>query len=367
MHYILFIAFFGAVLLAISDRRLTLGVVAVVYSAFVLFALAVADGSWDYRGYRELYDCAVVAECRETKNIEETFWLGSRVTRSVFGDELGFFVLLGSYLVPALALKVWVMFRRAPNFAFALFAYACWFFLLLELTQIRAALAVGVAWLALYFRASGLNGAAGAALLVAVVFHNSAVAAAPLLVMRRFELNPKWQAIGLVACVVAGQALAFLFLRASLGQFASWGRLGLYLSAAGNSVLDVNLVNVSAIAVFVVYVWRTSTARRAGLEVFEGLSLKAVWLGLCFYALAYWIPGAGLRVFEFLGSFAAIVASGIYRDSRLVGRTLIVALFVLVFLNLVIKNGTRVDFILPWHPDELKDAAAAMQWRAHTR
>ena len=361
MHYIVFIAFFGIFLLATSGRRLSLGIAVSIGSAFAIFAVFAAQGSWDYRGYQELYECSISADCRSSKKIEETFWTAARATRSVFGDDLGFPILLASYVVPAVALKIWVMFHRAPSFGFALFSYGCWFFFLMELTQVRAALAVGVAWLAIYLRAAGLNAAAVLSLGIAIGFHNSAVAAVPLFFLRKFELNHRWQLLGLGVCVIVGQVLAYLMLRLPLEQFANWGRVGLYLSVSGRSVMDVNLVNVSALSVLAVYMSGISVGRRAGLEVFERLALKAVWLALCFYALTYWIPGVGLRVFEFLGTFSVIVASGVYRHSGMRGRVLITSLFVCIFLNLLVRNGLRTDFVLPWHPAELQEAASAMR------
>lgn len=343
MHYILLYIISLAISLKESGSlRKFVSVIGII--SISTFALVYAPGSVDYEGYQELFLCAQDQVCIESKPIEASFVLVARIAGYLFGEH-GLIYLIAFYVVISSFIKIEFLARHAKHFTFAIFCYVCYNFFVHELTQIRASLSIAFFWLSIEQYAKQKRLPSVLYFCISIFFHYSGIIGIVVYFFNRQTLPKRW----LVKCVFIafffGVILPNLFMNEFVARFFPDSRLDIYFAATGHSILDLAPLNVAIIVFFLLACMRLMQIRDNQIPAVEVISIKLAFLGLVAWGATWWIPGVGIRTFEFLNSLFPIVASALFFHSRKpISKLIVIGLVSMLFFNLVIRNGTRIDF-----------------------
>lgn len=351
MHYVLlFLASVGG----LAARRTAFVQLLAIASFIVLplFAIVTADASWDFEGYVELYRCAINAECGSKLAVESSFrWIAATIAALGGDSESGPILLIAFYVMAALSIKIALLYRYSAHFGAAIFSYAGYAFYLHEMTQIRVALAIAFVWLAVTAVASGRRAAGLGCVLVATVFHKSALVALLLLALHTKPWKPRFVFLAIAFAAVAGEVIHGLHESLDLVSFVSDPRLSAYLSAIGSPAFALNRINVSSLFLFLLTFAMAQVLARPmhGLSprahAMAVMATKSSALGLMIWLISWWIPSVGIRLMELMGSLYPLMFAALYLKYRHpLHRLILAGMITVIFTNLVIRNGLRLDF-----------------------
>lgn len=337
MHYIALVLFF---VFQVERRKVGLAEYSFYLLLLISFAFLVREGSWDYFGYIEYYDCSIDASCVPV-GFEKSFLYISKVANAIT-NTLGFALTFGCYVISAIWIKMALLKRHAVNFHVALFALVCYGYFIHDLTQIRVSLAIAISWLAYIYWMEKKILLAILCIAGATFFHVSAV-------------------LGLVVIAVSGMPTKILLLLTVLaipiGKYIAAGdvlftvpyeRLSVYLNALGSDAILAPQFNIYVILILVVVciAYFGGTAEWSQLE---RCGLNSMAFGVAIYFSIYYIPAVPIRLLDFFSSLYPFVVAATYRTykSNLIKFILLLSM-ILLFVNTAIRNNTRMDLIFTW-------------------
>lgn len=338
MHYIALVLFFA---FHVVRRKVGLTEYSFYLLLLISFAFLVREGSWDYFGYIEYYDCSIDTSCVPV-GFEESFLYISKVANAIT-DAWGFELTFGFYVISAIWIKMALLKRHAVNFHVALFALVCYGYFAHDLTQIRVSLAIAISWMAYSYWMEKKILLAFLCIAGATFFHVSAILG---LVVIAISVVPA--GILLYLILLAIPAGRFLASGGVLLPTVSYDRLSVYLNALGSVGLSTPQFSIYVIFISVILciAYAGGTAEWSRLE---RCGLNSMAFGAAIYYFIYYVPAVPVRLLEFFSSLYPFVVAATYRTykSRIV-KSFLILLVILLFANTVIKNNTRMDFIVPW-------------------
>jgi hypothetical protein len=141
--------------------------------------LVAKNGSKDYKGYIKIFSCIPDNSCDTTYNLEPTAVFIANIIQPIFGASVVIFL----YIFLSFFLKIYA-FSKMRNFFFVIIVYILAFSLLLDITQIRAGVALGFAILAIQSYVNNCRVNAFIYFCVGVFFHYSLFLIAVLLISK---------------------------------------------------------------------------------------------------------------------------------------------------------------------------------------
>lgn len=354
MHYLLV----TALLFTLTPlRRVRVDVLLIVTAVLVIFSIAYMGGSADYKGYVTYFLCSQNEYCLKSGelNFEKSFVLISNFFYTLMFRS-GATWVIGFYSTVALCIKMHIIGKYSRHFGIALLCYVSYAWYVHEMTQIRIGLAIAFYWLAVIKYTKRQNLGSLLFFACALFFHTSTIIGALVYILRYVKFTSRqvfvWCAIGSVVGLAVSGTPTFLSAILSLGFVDP--RLATYSDAIGNIVSSTNYLTVYFIANVVLLSLYALCALDEKTNDFEQYGFKLACIGMLYYSFFYWIPTVGLRGFEFFLCFTPFIAAAVYTNTRnTLARLIIVLLCIMVFYNLVVRNGTRTDFVLPGQAQEL--------------
>ena len=339
MHYLALVLFF-----MVQVARPKVGKIAFLCYLILLivFAFLTREGSWDYYGYLDYYECSISPSC-DSVGFEPSYGYISQLAGSI-AEEWGFELTYLFYIAVSIWIKISLMSRYSKMFGFAVFSFICYGYFVHDLTQIRASLSIAVLWMAYFYWIEKKFLLAVLALMGAVFFHISAVLGV-VIVVARFFSTKILLILSIAALLLGNHAANVVNKLPDLG----FNRLQVYVDALGSEALSVPQLNFYAVTIFVIVciAIKNGVAESSGVD---GYAINAMLLGVLIYLCAYFIPVIPIRILEILSSLYPFVAASAYEKSKSkTEKIFLVILFFGLFVNTAIKNNTRIDFILPWH------------------
>lgn len=309
---------------------------------FVFFAFITREGSWDYFGYKEYFLCSISME-DECGGFEKSFSVISILVNEVVSD-FAYEVTYMFYVVLSLFIKFKLFRKHSTWFGVSLFSYACYGFFLGEMTQIRASLAIAIAWYALSKYSSGKNFLYCAMLGLASLFHISALLFIVVPILKRIKTSV------LVWCVFISIVFGYIIFSINFSTLPKFNieRIDVYLSAMGSKTLVASRFNLYVVllaaAVFILL-----RQKEFKSDIFNSLCIKLALFGICIYFAFYKVPVIPLRVLEFYSSlYPFIFALALSQIKGGFNRAVIFLIPVVLFFNLAVRNNARLDMVFDW-------------------
>jgi len=313
------------------------------------WTIVFASASWDYRGYLSYVQCATSAVCYAPTYdaIEPSFQVVAQGIFAIFGNQADILVL-AAYTLPAVAIKLYLLGRHSPAFGYSLAAYAVFGFFVHEMTQIRVGLAIAFLWAAMCEWGQQRRLSSLLLFVVANIFHSSAIIAAVVPLASRLRPPPIVLLALLLLLLAIGPQLAENFGNyETMKQLGLEGRLGAYLTDIENDISLTPQISAVSIGVLGIAILGMFGTRTKDFTRIEALAFTSLVLGVGLYLASYWIPVVSARLFELLSSTLPFVVASIGRHSRFLSvRIAVVAILVGIGFNLLVRNGTRRDFVL---------------------
>lgn len=354
MHYILANTL---LMLLLPMKKARPGLVIAVSIMMCIFTIVYMNGSADYKGYLTYFSCSQNRFCLNSGelNFELSYVVISNLFFALFYKSGGAWVI-AFYSSIALVIKLFMIRENAKHFGIALMCYATYAWYVHEMTQIRIGLAIALYWLAVLYYTKKHNLLSVLFFTSAVFFHMSVMIGAIFFVFPYVKVSSRrffyfCLATSAVGLLVSGSP-AFLSLIFSFGFVDS--RIAVYSEAIGNIVSSTNYLTVYFVASVIGLFAYAQTVSDEDASEFEIYGFRLGCFGMLYYSFFYWIPTVGLRGLEFFLCFAPFFIAATYRLSKgYFFKWVIVGCAVLVFYNLLVRNGTRVDFVLPGQAQEL--------------
>jgi len=353
MHYVL-ANLLLCLLLPFRRARLDLVIAVLVFMA--VFTAYYMSGSADYKGYVTYFLCSQNEFCLKSGelNFERSYALISNFFYTFLFRE-GASWVIAFYSTVALCIKLPLLQRYSRHFGVALLCYAMYAWYVHEMTQIRIGLAIAFYWLAVIRLTQKRYVGAAVYFAFTLFFHVSTILGIVALLLRPLKTSSRRMLTicGLITLFGVGISDSPAFLGAILSFGFVDPRLATYSDAIGNIVSSTNFLTVYLIASATMLVMYALIVPHDEETELERLSFRLGCFGLAYYGFLYWIPTVGLRGFEFFLCLLPFTAAGIFRSSKgILPKLLVILLCVLTYWNLVIRNGTRTDFILPGQAQE---------------
>lgn len=232
----------------LAQKRVIFWIFAIVLIIFAGFRASGVD--LDYVGYANWYDEAptlddVIHGDGSLVNRDPGYTLVCSIFKSL---GLSFQVLILIMAFATVILRMAAIWKLSPAPLLSVLFYFPYLFLLQEMTQIRAGMAAALFLCAIPLLAKRKYLAYVAIILLAAVFHYSALVFLGFLLLRSPEGNPRYYLIGVVASVVLamlGLTADFVFLRIAESGIDS--RLSYYATEAAQSMGTTNLFNSTSV------------------------------------------------------------------------------------------------------------------------
>lgn len=299
---IIFIALIPPVILNISPRIKRGTSNEVLYNCyFIIFflfaALRPVGIDQDSLGYQGYYNSGKLIWVL----VEPSFGVISYYSRLLFND---FRCVLVIYAAIGLGLKFWIMPKLAINLWQTLIIYFSTYFLLHEFTQIRVGIASGLFLIALYYLKSNQSYRYVLCILIAGLFHYSALVLLPVIFFKNFRLNKTSSII--IASLIP---LAIILTRYNVAFLPSLNfietismKLEIYSKEAENASIRLNIFNLIYISKYLIlYVF---IYYRELLQVrykYFDIILVIYAISLFLYISLSWNTILAMRISELLG------------------------------------------------------------------
>lgn len=321
-----------------------------LFLCFLLISFAITNqgGSWDYYGYRSYYDCSISNYC--DSSFEWSYKLLSRLFHSVW-SEYGLYMTMLFYIALSLLIKLKIIFKHSRSIGAALFSYICYAYFCHELTQLRAALSIAFCWIAYDRFVSKKWFSVAIYLSIGVFFHTSAVLA--VIGMISYWIKRKHLLICAYISIPIGAAIGVYSYE--ILSVLPFERMDLYLKAMGSSVF-----NAPQLALYPMVILFTVTAYILFVpnvdKKWSLLSSNSCLAGVIIYFIFFSVPVIPLRVLEFLSTLYPFLFSSFFYNARvsLKIKYCIFVVYITLFLNLAVKNNTRMDMVFEWHKLDIR-------------
>lgn len=215
-------------------------------------------------------------------------------------NDVGFFFLTFSLI--GVSVKLYAILKVSKYQLLSLYLYICLYFVLHEMTQIRAGVASGLFLLSTKDYYDKKYGAFLIKILIASMFHYSSLCALVLLVLRRHTFSYFW-----VLLPFMGMAIYYLLSLNYIVFFSSYilpdvlyRKVAIYSSAdVSNNLSEINIFNIYYSSLLVLYCFY-SLNFKCIRDSYDLYLLKIFGVALfSFYSLAS-IPVLAFRISEFL-------------------------------------------------------------------
>lgn len=215
----------------------------------------------------------------------------------------------------------------------------CQYFIVLEMTEIRAAVAIPLMGLSLYQASQGLRRQAIWTYVLALVFHFSVIVALPLLIMlcagARFRTR-RW----LVALIVTG-AVASVTMHSLIDLLSGLYRISEYLNggAEQNDLRVISwyaLAHLLAVAVPVALLWKK-------LNLHERMATLGCSIGLTLFVIFGWNTGLATRLLYIFDVYWLLIMMMILEKLKGNSRIFYVAFLTIFGLGLYCKSLVYIE------------------------
>ena len=310
----MYIALLFAILLAIvvlaffedeemQSRGWLLIVLATVLTLFVAFRPAGIDNDYNsYLGYYK-YPSGVAALLTEP-----TFKMINGLARFLEAPLLLFII----YAFLAVPLKVYAIKRLSPYWYLSILLWFTHLFVIQEMTQIRVAVSTGIFLFSLPLLAEGDKKRFFLCLVFAVLFHYSALALLPLILIGNKYLSRRFRCL-LIVLPIAVYAFPFAGM-----EMLKWipipfiqQKLQMYeelMVYEGGVWADINIYNAMALVrlfAYYVLIWRYDYLKEK--YPYMPMLLKVFCYSICVYVGLSFLPPIAMRVEEFIAIIDCIL------------------------------------------------------------
>lgn len=285
----------------------------------ISIALAVVAGfrdigvDQDSVGYFLYYN---LDDARMAQAAEPTFVLIANITRSLFQSD-GFRWLLLLYAIAGVALKILAISKLSKLAWLSILTYVSGYYLLHEVTQIRAGVASGLVLFSIYYIYHRRIFVFLSLVVVASLFHYSALVALPLYFLRR-ELNApvKWAIAVAVPLGIAIRAIGINILYVVPVQLVE-SKIDTYTQSVAYNSVALNVFNaVYLIKYVLLYVFLfTNRNMREGSKYFPIL-LQIYALSMFSYLALSYNASFSIRISEMFGIVEIVLYPMLYYFAR---------------------------------------------------
>lgn len=246
----------------------------------------------DYAMYRHLYESGGLGGGK--RDIEPTFPLIVSISPS-------FITLLAIYAVLSVGTHLWAIIRNSPNIWLAMMIYLTYTFVLHDMIQMRAAVAVGLMLIGIRYIVERNWMVYFSLCVVAILFHYSAMIMLPLYFLPRKRLV-KWVWISvMVVCMILG------FFETQLGMLTRYIPLGIveaylkaYVGSRDYSVLALGPIRIIECLLVIFIIANIDKIQKK--YPYAVISVLIYMMSLIVYILCGDIPVLQSRVGEFYGA-----------------------------------------------------------------
>lgn len=287
----------------IQGRGWLLFVLATVLTLYVAFRPQGIDN--DYNAYLGYFKSPTGVAASLT---EPTFKMISGFAR-IFDAPLLMFVIYAFLAVP---LKVCAIKRLSPYWYLSILLWFTHLFVIQEMTQIRVAVASGIFLFSLPYLADGKKLKFALCLVMAILFHYSALALLPLLLFGNKDLSRPFR---LVLVVVPIVMYAFPFIGMDMLKLIPvpfiQQKLQMYedlMIYEGGVWADINIYNAMALVrlfAYYVLIWKYDYLKDK--YPYMPIMLKAFCLSICMYVGLSFLPPIAMRIEELIAIIDCIM------------------------------------------------------------
>lgn len=235
--------------------------------------------------------------------VEPSFLVISSIAENFFGSTYFLFFL---YSLIAIPLKLWTISRLSQTWFFSLLFWLSHFFIMHDLTQIRASAAVAFFLFGLYFLTQRRRVAFLLCAGAASVFHISAIILFPLVLLGNAPLSGRWKLFLAIAPMI-GYAMAiakFNFMTTIPIPYIQ-EKVEIYEAARDAGIMDSDQINIFNAVVMVkllayyLLLWKYEVVRERGPEISLWLKIQALSI-VCYTAFSF-LPAISVRTSELYG------------------------------------------------------------------
>jgi len=280
-------------------------------------------------------------------DIEPAFIFFCSLFKSEFLPHIGYMILVVLFAVLAVSLKVKCFHDYTPFAFYSLFLYVCYYFMLHELIQIRAGVAIGISLYAMRYIIRKDFGKFTLLMLLAITFHYSVILFYPFYFVSTKKINP----LGYLSLIV----VSFILMKCNLDIFSVIEKinLGVYSEKVQIYKLDqswqkyeLNPINMvvlfqMAITIFMMF-FRKDLAERNPYGI---LFLKINVFSIVSLYMCASLPAFAFRLWEMLHVSLVFLFPCLlyYLKPRWLAEIVIVFVGICLFVNL-----TSFDALLPY-------------------
>lgn len=336
------------------------------YFAVVLFVLATFAGMRSPGVDRDFNDYATWFSLIQSGDAPRLAWLRDPAFAafSWIASRLGLaypavafvYALLG--LVATWRFAVAVSARRWVTLFFYLLF--CQYYIVLDMTQIRAAVAIPLMALSLYCASEGRRGRATTVFLVALFFHFSVVVALPFLCLLLWGV--RFRTRGWLYALIAVGALASVTMRGVIDLLSGLYRISEYLNggAEENDLRVISwyaLAHLVMIAIPVCLLWER-------LNLHQRMATLASSMGLMLFLIFGWNTGLATRFLYIFDLYWLLIMMMVLERVKREARVLYVAFLALVGFALFSKSLQYVQPYSVFHDWDVRliPLRQAFQW-----
>ncbi len=282
----------------------------------------------------------------DSQLVELTFiWISNFVKR-FFDDSRVLFVI---YAILGVGIKLYAFPKLSKDLFLCLIVYLSNYYLLHDMTQIRAGVASGIFLLAMFYLASGKKIVYLLCTLIAILFHYSAIVLLPLIFLDNKPLSKRKRYL-LISFVPFSYMIYFLNLNLVMILPVPYlqEKLEVYQRLNEKGILgdDINVFNVLFLIRVVVYLLLLykyeliSTYNR-----YSSLLLKVMGVSIVSFIVFYSLPVVSFRISEMLGIVDVILYVSIFYVFKPRYLSNIIVLF--ISLILLVINLYYNELIVP--------------------
>ena len=214
----------------------------------------------------------------------------------------------------------------------------CQFYIIWDMTEIRAAVAIPLMAASLFLACEGRRRQAVAVFLLALLFHFSAIAALPLLIL--IFAGVQFRSRAWLVALVAGGAVAAIAMKSIINLFAGLYRVSEYLNG-GAEEHDLRVISWYALAHLVailvaLYFWKK-------LSFHQRMAVIACGLGLTLFLVFGWNTGLATRLLYIFDIYWLLIMLMLVEHLRGEAQVLYVGALLFVGLALYCKSLQYVD------------------------
>ncbi|MBE6304059.1 MAG: EpsG family protein [Bacteroidales bacterium] len=306
---ILFVIFaFLAFLAFFEDERIRsctwlLVTVGAILTLYVAFRPAGIDNDYNaYLGYFKNPDGIVASLAEPTFKIINGF-------ARLCGAPLLLFVI---YAVLATPLKIYSILRLSPYWYLSILVWFAHLFLVQEMTQIRVAVATAIFLFSIPYLAEGRKGKFGLCMILAILFHYSALVLLPLILIGNKPLSRMFLLVLLVlpialymtplASIELLKLVPIPFLQQKLQMYEE------LMKYKGGVWSDINIFNIMAVMrLFAYYMLLWKYDYLSDKYPYMPVFMKIFCYSICMYVGLSFLPPVAMRIEEFISIIDCIL------------------------------------------------------------